>query len=228
MNRQVQAFLAGEGDAYARRNPSAVGLEQGLLERIAMYLRPGSRVLEVGCGSGANLRTLDNLVAGLSCHGCDPSAEAIAHAKSVSPHHNLDVATSDALPYRSTFDLVLMSFVLHWVDRELLMRTVAEVDRVLCDADETGTNPGFLAIADFDARAPHRQRYRHREGLWTSKMDYAALWGANPSYTTLERFTWSTTVERRSSEMGHEFEDEHRSIVILGKDHTAGFPLRNT
>ena len=64
MTNQRDVFLQGEGDAYEQRNPESTGLDPALLGRIARHLRPGDKALEIGCGSGANLRTLADLFGG--------------------------------------------------------------------------------------------------------------------------------------------------------------------
>ncbi len=213
MSIQRDTFLSGEGDAYEQRNPESTGLDPALLGRIARHLRPGDKVLEIGCGAGANLRTLDELVrGGIQCFGCDPSVLAVEYARERAPRHQYAVATSDELPYDETFDLVLFSFVLHWVDRDLLMKTVAETDRVLRDWD--GARPGLLAIADFHPPYPHSVEYHHHPGLWTYKMDYASLFASNPAYCAFD-----------SLEINYEGDNDDRGLVLLRKNIGAGFPI---
>ena len=221
------ALDACEGLAYETLVLSSSGFERELVERVVAHLRRGSRVLEIGCGSGANLRMLDGRGTGVLSYGCDPSREAIGHVKLISPHHHLVSATFDSLHSSLSFDLVLISFVMHWVDRELLMRAAAEVNRVLRDAIASGDSPVLLAIADFDAQPPHRRSYLNSDGFWTHKKEYSALWAAS-SYRVLERLTWGTMVDRLDSEMGHGFKGERRSLVILGKNHEDSLPLRQT
>lgn len=91
---QRRAFLGGEGDAWEARNRTSEGLDGALVARLAQHLEPGDRVLEIGCGSGQNLRALDLHVPGLICHGIDPSTEAIATACEAAPHQRLAVGAS--------------------------------------------------------------------------------------------------------------------------------------
>lgn len=162
-----RAWWDGEADAYERRNPNATGLQPRVLDAIAREVNPGDSILEVGCGSGANLRGIETRIQGrIACFGCDPSEIALENGQAKAPEHEFHRATSDALPYAdSSFDLVLLSFVLHWVDPALLLRTVAEVDRVL--RDKNSKRPGILAIADFAPDSPHSRPYRHHGGLKT-------------------------------------------------------------
>lgn len=57
--RKQAALDACEGLAYETLVLSSSGFERELVERVVAHLRRGSRVLEIGCGSGANLRMLD-------------------------------------------------------------------------------------------------------------------------------------------------------------------------
>lgn len=120
---QRRAFLGGEGDAWEARNRTSEGLDSALIARLAQHLEPGDRVLEIGCGSGQNLRALDLHVTGLICHGIDPSTEAIATASEAAPHQRLAVGASDELPFNNAqFRLVLFGFCLYLCDRACCTR----------------------------------------------------------------------------------------------------------
>jgi ubiquinone/menaquinone biosynthesis C-methylase UbiE len=75
------------------------------------------------------------------------------------------------------FDLVVCSFVLHWVDRRRLLQSLAAVDRYL----EEG---GCVAIADFFSSHLVRREYHHLpgEGIYTYKADYPAMLVATGLY----------------------------------------------
>ena len=217
---QRRTFLGGEGDAWEARNRTSEGLDGFLIARLAQHLEPGDRVLEIGCGSGQNLRALDLHVPGLICYGIEPSKDAIAAASKAAPHQRLAVGVSDALPFDSAqFQLVLFGFCLYLCDRNLLHRTVAEADRVLEDAK--GDRAGVLAIVDFDPDRPHRRAYHHREGIWSYKMDYAGLFLANPTYRLSDKIPF-THVERPPAWSGEP--NDRIAMWILRKDSHRGFP----
>lgn len=50
---------------------------------------------------------------------------------------------------------------------------------------------GTLCIVDFDPGAPCKRAYHHSPGLWSYKMDYAALFLANPAYRLAEKVSAS-------------------------------------
>ena len=68
---QKDVFLRGEGDEYERRNSGAKGFVP-LVRELSTLLSAGNVVLEIGCGSGQNLRELERLVPGIVCLGLDP------------------------------------------------------------------------------------------------------------------------------------------------------------
>ncbi len=94
---------------------------------------------------------------------------------------NLQQGTSDNLPYGDEmFDVVILGFCMFWVDRRYLMRTVSEADRVL-------KQNGYLIIIDFDTETPYKRDNTHNPDAWTYKMQYSALFLANPQYYLVEK-----------------------------------------
>ncbi len=129
--------------AFDRR---AVSYERGWLaawhERItttsadiATGVAPGAqRILDVGCGTGALLRTLARrLPAAIDLVGMDPAASMIATGRSapaLDPRITLDQAAAERIPHPdSSFDLVVsVTSFDHWVDQPA---GISEVARVL-------------------------------------------------------------------------------------------------
>jgi SAM-dependent methyltransferase len=144
-------------------------LHQALLE--AADLRPGHRVLEIGCGTG-------NLALLAKAHhpeatvvGLDPDLEALARAQRKALRRGLavqfDRGTAGELPYADgSVDRVLSSLMLHHLPAGEKPRALAEVRRVLAPGGE-------LHLVDIsgvhDAHGPHRGwvgrvRRGHRDG----------------------------------------------------------------
>jgi ubiquinone/menaquinone biosynthesis C-methylase UbiE len=91
-------------------------------------LRPGDRVLEIGCGIGAVVSEL----AGRGCHvtGTDISRVAIEYGRSKCPGLDLQVQAAEELAFADeTFDVVLSFDLFEHIAR--IDRHVSEVHRVL-------------------------------------------------------------------------------------------------
>ena len=79
-------------------------------------------------------------------------------------------------------------YVLHWVDRSTLTRTVCAIDGLVGDG-------GLLILGDFLPDYPQRRRYHHLpdEDLYTFKQDYPALFTGLGLYRKMARLTYDQT-----------------------------------
>ncbi len=93
-------------------------------------LKPGARILDVGCGKGFLLYEFTRAVEGADVHGIDISAYAIEHAKEeVRP--NLTEGSATDLPFDSdSFDFVVSINTLHNLFNHDLHRATTEIERV--------------------------------------------------------------------------------------------------
>jgi demethylmenaquinone methyltransferase/2-methoxy-6-polyprenyl-1,4-benzoquinol methylase/phosphoethanolamine N-methyltransferase len=109
-------------------------------------IRPGEKVLDVGCGTGTLAIAASDLTGEAGeVHGVDPSPEMIEVAQRKAAgsgrHVRFQMGVIEALPYPDNeFDLVLSSLMLHHLPDDLKQKGFAEVVRVL--------KPGgrFLAV----------------------------------------------------------------------------------
>ncbi len=103
----------------------------------------GQRVLEVGCGTGAILASLDSPA---SLHGLDISCEALEAARVHADRARLVRGDAHSLPYpRQTFDITYCHYLLLWVAHP--EQAIAEMKRV------TKTKGFVLALAEPDYTA---------------------------------------------------------------------------
>jgi SAM-dependent methyltransferase len=103
-------------------------------------LSSASRVLEVGCGTGAILRELNTSAA---LHGLDLDPAALAPCRIHAPAVTLTRGDGLSLPYpNQTFDIVYCHFFLLWISDP--MQAVHEMKRVTC------INGRVLALAEPD------------------------------------------------------------------------------
>ena len=189
---QDDVFLKGEGDAWFRRNREALGDAAALRHDWPLTLieqleaRPRIRsVVELGCSNGWRLARLQALLPDARLVGVDASAAAVADG--VRRHPGLDLrqgALAD-VPLYEQFDLTIVFFVLHWIDRASLARCIAEIDRVTRDG-------GLLVLGDFLPDYPQRRPYHHRpdEQLFTYKQHYARIFEALGSWREIAGTTF--------------------------------------
>ncbi len=108
------------------------GRWRGVAQRIADHyqLRPGQKVLDVGCGMAHLLYELTRAVPGIEVTGVDISQYALEHAKE-EVRGRLQYGKAQELPFADNeFDLVISLTTLHNLKIFDLKKAVQEIERV--------------------------------------------------------------------------------------------------
>jgi ubiquinone/menaquinone biosynthesis C-methylase UbiE len=110
-------------------------------------LRPGHRVLDIGCGTGTLVTLIKRLQPEVDVVGIDPDPKALARAKrkaaATAVSIQFEQGFSDELPYpEASFDRIFSSFMFHHLQSGEKEKTLREVSRVLKPG-------GFLHLLDF-------------------------------------------------------------------------------
>ena len=208
---QKEAFLAGEGNEWFRRNADVLGSKADHDQVLAgvrhLGIRPQS-VIEIGCGNGWRLSHLREML-GAECYGIDPSQLAVDDAPE---GVTLSVGTAEALPFETnSADLLIFGFCLYVTDPKDHFRIAAEADRVLKDG-------GVLCVLDFAPGRAYRNPYTHLESISSHKMDYANLFTRHPAYRLLHR------VYGEHGPLSFKT-DEAVCADFIRKDYSNAFPL---
>jgi SAM-dependent methyltransferase len=181
--KQDDVFAGGEGDQWFRRNRPALSPVEVLktdpvLRVIELANLKPEKAVEIGASNGFRLHILRQLY---HCEvtAVEPSEAAIAHGRTEFPevHFVKGIASSVPIEDDAGFDLVIVNGVLVWIDRSTLLRSCAEIDRLLAQ-------DGVLIIGDFHPPCPERVNYHHRTdvALYTYKQNYAEIFLASKLY----------------------------------------------
>jgi len=208
---QKERFNSGEGNSWFSRNANDLRKQEASvdLDFLLQYLLPFkdeiNKILEIGCASGIKIAKLAEQLDALG-HGIDPSQTAIENAP-LSKNLQLQVGTADSLPFPDdSFDFVYFGFCLYLVDRGLILRTVAEADRVL-------KNGGFLAILDFDPGRLYKNVYVHSPGIFSFKNSYEKFLTGSGHYYQVSK------LQVKDHQIGFSKNpDERISVVLLYKE----------
>ncbi|MDP2175517.1 MAG: class I SAM-dependent methyltransferase [Bacteroidota bacterium] len=178
---QKKVFLEGEGDKWFERNKSSElynNSQDTILEIIEKYKINPRRVLEIGCSNGIRLQRVYESY-NCDCYGIDPSKQAIESGKNLYPNINLKIGTADDLAFENGFfDLIIFGFCLYLCDREDLFKIAYNADRCL-------TNKGHVIIKDFNTNFSYANKYVHKEGVLSFKMNYNELFTWHPYYSLM-------------------------------------------
>jgi SAM-dependent methyltransferase len=191
---QDQYFQESEGDAWFRRNATALEKSPArdpVIETLSLLdvnrLQGIRSVCDVGCSNGWRLTRLRSLLGG-DCRLCgfDASKEAIESGRKRDAGLELEVGLVDSSPFAGPFDLVIVSFVLHWVDRRRLISAMADIDGLVAQ-------DGYLIVSDFLPDRPCARPYHHRTDvrLYTYKQNYIASFTGMALYRCLSEITFA-------------------------------------
>lgn len=219
---QDEVFAGGQADRYFERNAARLAEhpEDWPLHMLSLLEAPGyDRVLDVGCANGWRLDAVRSRYGGSRWVGVEPSEAAVREGLQRYSGLDLRVGGIAELPVTESFDLVMVAYIFCWVDRAQLARAVAEVDRVTRDG-------GFLLLADFHPGATYKRAYHHAAGMFTYKMDYAAVFQSLQTYQVLAQVGYSC--RQVSLFRAQVCEPDDRFVcTLLRKSLSERFPLQS-
>jgi len=169
-------FLQGEGDNYFERNKSKdLASHDFILD--TLELKDEKVILEIGCSNGWRLNALYKKDNNRSYFGFDPSSKAIEDGIKNNPNLHLWVGTCDKIDMADkSCDIILVPFVFMYIQRDLLLKSVCEIDRILKDN-------GRLVISDFYPNKPKPNKYKHIEGEnYIFKQEYFKIFLSTQNY----------------------------------------------
>jgi SAM-dependent methyltransferase len=220
--KQEQVFKDMEGDGWFSRNSAGIlnrdMRDDPVIKALGLVNLPSSltSVLELGCANGFRLDALRSLNVGTVHVGADISEAAIRDGSERYPELDLYCSPLQNFHYDDPFDLVIVNFVLHWVDRDKLLDAVATIDRQIADG-------GLLVVGDFLPDAPYKREYHHHEAneIFTYKQDYARVFESAGLYKEVLRVTGG----HGETNMLNADTNDRTVISVLKKQLTEYYPL---
>src|ERR1700712_4505594 len=98
-------------DLYANKNTFLSQYGQGVVD--LLDVKPGERILDLGCGTGDLAKQIDGQ--GAEVVGIDASPEMVAKAKGKYPDMDFSVADGTNFHFDEPFDAVFTNATLHWI-----------------------------------------------------------------------------------------------------------------
>ena len=189
MTKDKNLFDEKDANDWFRRNIEIIESRgpDPIIEILIHWLKPFkselSNILEIGCGSGHRLDQLSNSLE-LESFGLEPSSDAIKYIENNFSSLKVKKGFGYDIPYKKPFDLVHLGFFLYLVDRDLYLRCISEVDRLV--------RPGkFLSIVDFETPFPYSNKYDHQEGIYSHKVNNAEVFVSSGIYSVVNKFHFS-------------------------------------
>ena len=208
---QNNVFENGEADKYFARN---AGTHDGreAYDICLKYVKkcaptPHTEICELGACDGWRLNLIRQQFAS-QVFGVELSAKACEAARA----KDLELLCEDVcfFDHKRQFDIVLVPYVFHWIDRNLLLQAVANIDRHIKPG-------GYLIIEDFYQDDFKKVKFHHTdEELWTYKQNYGALFTHSGSYQLLEKDIYSyEALQKGSMDIQKPLSEADQSAIML-------------
>jgi ubiquinone/menaquinone biosynthesis C-methylase UbiE len=120
----------GSGETWNWETPAGKLRWARRVKMLASHLRPGQKVLELGCGTGYFTRELAATGAQITAVDISPDLLEVARRECPQGNTSFEIQNACALPYPDeTFDSVVGSSVLHHLEIDVALREIARVLR---------------------------------------------------------------------------------------------------
>jgi ubiquinone/menaquinone biosynthesis C-methylase UbiE len=220
-NYQKDAFITYEANAWFERNKESWLNYSSDKDKVVTLLKdyglkPGS-LLEIGCSAGYRLNGIKRLYQDCNVYGIEPSEKAIEYGRKNFLEVNFEKGTADNLSnYKNeSMDVVIVGFVFYVIDRNIVFKVAAEIDRVL-------KNGGVLIIVDFFSETSLKNVYQHIKNFsaYSFKQNYDEIFTASRLYYLLDKSTYNHNT--KTLDASEDYFNKY-SISLLKKDINASY-----
>jgi S-adenosylmethionine-diacylgycerolhomoserine-N-methlytransferase len=137
----IQRYYRWHSHVYDLTRWSFLFGRDRLLKSLPQWVQAPTSILEIGCGTGRNLKVLEQLYPRAELHGIDLCSSMLRHARRHCPRAKLTEAAFD--PAGMQHDLILCSYSL-----SMFSGTINDNLHRIAQALKPG---GHLAVVDFDS-----------------------------------------------------------------------------
>lgn len=213
---QKNTFLRYEADEWFNRNKNVIlnyhPSNDYVLNLIDNYKIKFGSILEIGCSAGYRLNAIKNTNKNSQVFGIEPSEKAIKYGEKNFSDISFIHGTADDLSYfdDESLDIVIVGFVFYVVDRNILMKVVSEIDRVL-------KNGGSIIIIDFFSEVSLKNLYHHIDDFeaYSFKQNYDEIFTVSKLYYLIDKSTYNHSTKLLDSSNDY---NNNYSISLLKKD----------
>ncbi|MBN4051247.1 class I SAM-dependent methyltransferase [bacterium AH-315-M05] len=205
-------WFTSEGDNWFQRNRESLGKgnpsQDFVINLLKLYEIHPIDVIEIGASNGYRLAFIQELFSS-KVLGVEPSLKAINDGKKRYPKVRFIRSTCEDMKIKEKFDLVILNFVFHWIDRGNLFTCIKNIDDVLKDE-------GFLIIGDFGTENYIKRKYEHikQKKLYTWKMPYWELFTKSGNYLEIAKLRFNHDSHKLTANMDH---NNMGTVVLLKK-----------
>jgi trans-aconitate methyltransferase len=139
---------------YDDKHSFVYKMAAGLVDQLEV--KPGERILDVGCGTGTLTEKIASL--GATVVGTDRSPEMVEQARDKFPSLHFEVMDARELRFAEPFDAVFSNATLHWIK---------EADRVAAGV-AVALKPGGRFVAEFGGKGNIDQVVAAAQHAWRS------------------------------------------------------------
>ena len=132
-------------------------------------------ILEIGCSTGWRLHKLHQMYPENNYYGLEPSTEALKIISNDNIKFNVGTCDEMNMYENNKFDIILIPFVFMYIDRELLFKSIYEIDRIL-------KNNGQLIITDFYSNRQRKNGYKYINNSYIYKQNFYEIFLSSKNY----------------------------------------------
>lgn len=175
-------------------------------------LKKITSVIELGASNGYRLNFLKTILPNCKTFvGMDASKLAVEDGEK---RYNIKMYQDTLLNFKlnEKFDLVIVNFVLHWIDRANIFKCISNIDFFT-------DNNGKLVLGDFAPYYPYKRKYKHytKENVYTFKNNYENVFLSLNTYKLISKYVFN------QDNINEPVDNSNSASVVILEKNTDGY-----